>query len=173
MKTNQRILHMRGLQVLLSSVLMAALTVACAQPQPPVAGRDPLATAWEPMNVVDLPPADKRTYYVTYMDRSTLEKMGELRRVYLLTNYVVERALRIERDGIAVWQRYRSDKALVYVDCKEKKFATADEKFFSGEMAAGELVHSIDRSEAREDLDWESRDVDNFIRSRVDVICSL
>src|SRR5215831_1079764 len=72
------------------------------------------AANWEPMNVVDLPDTSGKKFYVTFMDRSSLQKTGNLRSIWILTNYLEVQSFRGIKDGEVDFIKYRSAKSLVY-----------------------------------------------------------
>jgi len=74
------------------------------------------------MNVVDLPDTSGKKFYVTFMDRSSLQKTGNLRSIWILTNYLEVQSFRGIKDGEVDFIKYRSAKSLVYFDCQQKKW---------------------------------------------------
>lgn len=82
-------------------------------------------------------------------------------------------SLSVVGDDRLVYLDYRSVKSLDYFDCQHRRMAVAEDQFFSGQMASGELVDSTVYSRSDRDLKWEKFDVSDYDGSRIRVVCGL
>ena len=70
-----------------------------------------------------------------YLDRTTLEKSGDFRKVSTMLDYRVPQKNQLGKT-------FRSTRSLLHIDCKKEDVRTLHLSMYAGQMLTGELVES-------------------------------